>query len=224
MKIPATLVLLLPAFFAGDCMALDYEKDIVPLLKEHCYECHSNEKGKTKGNLVLDDIEEMKKYQITPHSLIQPENPEESQFLVLMKLPPNDSDAMPPDGARMPMENLKIIEQWIAEGATIDGLTRDAAGEDKAMSSTGSGGNDAAEKAAGTDGSKTGAVFLFWTNTEGRKIEAKFGGLGDGKVTLLMRDGKSYPYPLANLDEESQAQARALAGGATGSDQEKGSN
>lgn len=211
-------------FVAGDGMALDYEKDIVPLLKEHCYECHSNEKGKTKGNLVLDDIEEMKKYQITPHSVIQPENPEESQFLVLMKLAPNDSDAMPPDGARMPVENLKIIEQWIAEGATIDGLTRDAAGEDKAMAATGSGGDGAAEKAAAADGSKPGVEFLVWTNTEGRKIEARFGGMGEGKVTLLMRDGKSYPYPLANLDEVSQVQARALAGGATGSDQEKERN
>ena len=31
-----------------------FEKEIRPLFHEHCYECHSTAKGKTKGGLILD--------------------------------------------------------------------------------------------------------------------------------------------------------------------------
>ena len=208
----ACLSLAILASLGGQSLALDYEKDIVPLLKEHCFECHSNEKGKTKGNLTLDDIEEMKKYQITPFSLIQPENPDESQFVALMKLPAGDSDAMPPKGERMPKENLKVIEQWIKEGATIDGLTRNAEGKEKGM--TGGSGEDKAKSDGDGDADGEGAAdapFLKWKNTQGREIEAQFGGLSGQNVALLLRDGKSYVYPMSRLDEASQAQARKLA-------------
>jgi hypothetical protein len=202
------LVLPLLAISSESASALDYEKDIVPLLKENCYECHSDEKGKTKGNLVLDDIAEMKKYQITPFSLIQPGNPGESQFVDLMKLPAGDSDAMPPKGERMSKDNIKVIEQWIAEGATIDGLTRNLEGKDVQMSGATT---EAADKDKGGADTAQNAAYLLWKNTEGREIEARFLRLDADKVTLVMRDGKSYPYPLAKLSVESQAQARKLA-------------
>ena len=188
--------------FAPVVSALDYEKDIVPLLKERCYECHSNEKGKTKGNLVLDDIEEMRDYQVAKFSLIRPGNPEESQFLDLMKLPEGDSDAMPPKGERMAKKDLEVIEHWIREGATIDGLTRNAEGEEVEMVET-------EEKPSALEAAPV-AEYLAWTNTEGREIEARFIRLEGDKVLLLMRDGKSYPYPLAKLSEQSQAQAKQL--------------
>ena len=31
-----------------------FEKNIRPVLVQHCYECHSEEKGKSKGELTLD--------------------------------------------------------------------------------------------------------------------------------------------------------------------------
>ena len=213
------LLLLILGVFGRQGMALDYEKDIIPLLKEHCFECHSNEEGKTKGNLTLDDIEEMKKYQITPFSLIQPENPDESQFVALMKLPGSDSDAMPPKGERMPKEKLEVIEQWIREGATIDGLTRNAEGKEKGMA--GGSGKDEGKAEDGGEGEGSGdSPFLKWTNTQGREIEARFGGLSGENVALLLRDGKSYVYPMSRLDEASQTQARNLAKASSESEQD----
>jgi len=198
--------------FSGSVMALDYEKDIVPLLKARCYECHSNAEGKTKGNLVLDDIEEMRDYQIGRYSLIRPGNAEDSQFLDLMKLPANDSDAMPPKGERMPEKDLKIIEQWVMEGATIAGMTRNVEGEEIAMTDSTPGGG---KETSALDSDRT-PEFLTWVNTEGRKIVARFVNLADGKVTLIMKDGKSYPYPLTKLSAESQAQAKKLSLAAAG--------
>ncbi len=186
-------------------MALDYEKDIVPLLKARCYECHSNAEGKTKGNLVLDDIEEMRDYQIGKFSLIRPGNAAESQFLDLMKLPANDSDAMPPKGERMPEKDLKIIEQWVMEGATIAGMTRNLDGEEVAMVETSGDG-----KKASPAGAKSTPEFRAWTNTEGRQIEARFVKLEGETVTLVMKNGTSYPYPLSKLSAESQSLAKSL--------------
>jgi len=37
-----------------------YESKIRPVLVEHCYRCHSNETGKSRGGLVVDSIESMR--------------------------------------------------------------------------------------------------------------------------------------------------------------------
>ncbi len=49
-----------------------------------------------------------------------------------------------------------------------------------------------------------------WKSSDGRVIEAQFGGLTGDQVTLI-RDGKSFPIPLSRLAPESRALARKLA-------------
>jgi hypothetical protein len=51
-----------------------------PILKEHCWDCHSNEK-EAKGGLAFDDLEDLTKSQIHPVGLIRPGDPEKSDFL-----------------------------------------------------------------------------------------------------------------------------------------------
>ncbi len=38
-----------------------FEKNVRPILAEHCYECHSIEKGSSKGGLILDSRDGMLK-------------------------------------------------------------------------------------------------------------------------------------------------------------------
>jgi len=52
-----------------------------------------------------------------------------------------------------------------------------------------------------------------WRNTEGRTVTAKFGGLKDGSVALVLGNGQRYVVPLEKLDAASQQLARTLAGG-----------
>ena len=54
-----------------------YEKKIRPVFIEHCYRCHSNETGKSRGGLVVDSIESMKLGDES-ESAIVPENHRES--------------------------------------------------------------------------------------------------------------------------------------------------
>jgi hypothetical protein len=50
-----------------------------------------------------------------------------------------------------------------------------------------------------------------WTNTDGKTIRARFGGLAGQEVLLIMTGGQTVRYPLAKLSGASQALAQKLA-------------
>jgi len=50
-----------------------------------------------------------------------------------------------------------------------------------------------------------------WTNAQGRQIQADFGGIKDGNVTLILAGGQSATVPLAGLSAEDQAWVRENA-------------
>lgn len=179
--------------------AVDYAKDVLPIMKEHCWNCHSNEKD-VKGNLALDDLDEVRDYQIGPYNIIRPGNAEESSFLEKMKLPRGDSDFMPRKGDPLPAKELAIIEQWIVEGAIIDATKPTE--KEKAFLEKG--------KAMPAEDEKQ--KFHNWTNLGGATIEARFVRLVDGAVTIVMKNGKSYKVPFDTLSAESQTLARRLGG------------
>ena len=184
---------------SSSLMAVDYVTDVLPIMKEHCWDCHSNEES-VKGNLALDDVEEVRDYQVGTYNIIRPGNPEESSFLEKMKLPSGHTDFMPRKGQPLPAEQLAIIEKWIAAGAVID--AKKPSDKEKAFLATG-------ESVAMEDEK---LKFHSWTNTTGTVIEARFVRLTGDAVTVVMKDGKSYNVPLAKLSAESQTLAKKLAG------------
>ncbi|MCB1061456.1 MAG: hypothetical protein KDN20_00885 [Verrucomicrobiae bacterium] len=184
---------------SSSLMAVDYVTDVLPIMKEHCWDCHSNEES-VKGNLALDDVEEVRDYQVGTYNIIRPGNPEESSFLEKMKLPSGHTDFMPRKGQPLPAEQLAIIEKWIAAGAVID--AKKPSDKEKAFLATG-------ESVAMEDEK---LKFHSWTNTAGTVIEARFVRLTGDAVTVVMKDGKSYNVPLAKLSAESQTLAKKLAG------------
>jgi hypothetical protein len=108
------------AFGNARAVAADYEffeKNIRPLLADKCYECHSVEKGKTKGGLALDT-------RIGWETggdggpAIQPGKPDESLLMQAVRY--NDKDLkMPPKdkGGRLSDAEIAALEQWIRDGA-----------------------------------------------------------------------------------------------------------
>ncbi|MFO1484242.1 MAG: PSD1 and planctomycete cytochrome C domain-containing protein [Verrucomicrobiaceae bacterium] len=82
-------------------LAIDYIKDIRPLLKERCVSCHGS--VKQKGDLRLD-----------AGSLISKEVHRE----LLARVKSDDEDErMPPEGARLTPAQLEALQQWIEAGA-----------------------------------------------------------------------------------------------------------
>lgn len=90
-----------------------FESKIRPALITHCYECHSEEKGKRKGGLWLDrrsgwEIGGDTGPAATPHDL--------AGSLLIETIRYDDPDLeMPPDG-KMPAETIALFEEWVQRG------------------------------------------------------------------------------------------------------------
>ena len=97
---------------------IDYfEENIRPLLASRCYECHSSEKGQSKGGLTLDTRAGWEMGGDSGPAIV-PGKPEESLLIRAVRY--TDSDlAMPPKkkGGKLPAEDIARLEQWVAMGA-----------------------------------------------------------------------------------------------------------
>ncbi|MBK8037589.1 MAG: PSD1 domain-containing protein [Verrucomicrobiaceae bacterium] len=93
-------------------MAVDYAKDIKPLLKERCYACHGA--LKQKAGLRLDTVALMK---------TGGDNGDATKHLLDRLTTTDKSDRMPPEGegAMFNAEQVAKVREWIAAGAP--GLT-----------------------------------------------------------------------------------------------------
>ncbi len=98
---------------SDDARAIEFfEKQIAPILKRHCYQCHSHEAGKAKGGLMLDSRHGWENGG-SEGAAIVPGKPGES---LLMKAVRYESYEMPPD-KKLPDSEIALLEKWIAMGA-----------------------------------------------------------------------------------------------------------
>jgi len=87
---------------------------IEPILKKHCYECHSHGSGKMKGGLTLDSRSGWE--QGGDHGpAIVPGKPVESLFFQAVDQKTGKLK-MPPSG-RLPEADVRLLEEWILGGA-----------------------------------------------------------------------------------------------------------
>jgi hypothetical protein len=164
--------------------AVDFKKDVRPIFKEHCYECHSKETGKEKAGYIFDDVETLK-LDIQPKGIIVPNEPGESYLLEVLTMNVDEKAHMPPK-KQLSDREIATIRDWIAAGASLETVAP---------------GSLPARPAA--------PVMMEWVNAEGVKIKAGFVRL-DGETVILKMptNGQEVPYPLAKLSAESQAQAK----------------
>ena len=91
-----------------------FETKIRPLLVEHCYECHSVERGKTKGELALDSRAGWQRGGASG-AAIEPGNVEGSLLIQAVRRGDDDT-AMPPKKA-LSADAVQALEQWVKLGA-----------------------------------------------------------------------------------------------------------
>ncbi len=91
-----------------------FEKDILPLIKITCLECHGTEK--TKGKLRLDTFDELKKG-AGGKAVVVDKKSAESELLKRIMLPDSNDDRMPPKGDRLSKPVVDLIKRWIEQGA-----------------------------------------------------------------------------------------------------------
>jgi mono/diheme cytochrome c family protein len=89
-----------------------FEKRIRPALVQHCYECHSREKGEPKGGLLVDSRAGLLEGGESGAAIV-PGNPEDSLLLEALR---HDGLEMPPD-RKLPDDLIADFETWIRLGA-----------------------------------------------------------------------------------------------------------
>lgn len=178
--------------------SVDYKSDILPLMQQYCWDCHSNETS-VKGSLALDDFAEMMEFQIGKYNIIVPGDAEGSNFYTRMLLDPNKRDFMPRNASAVPEKDLALIAEWINQGAVIDADNVSEMEKERMPAGVTPG------KGLDTE------AFHTWTSPQGKEIEARFLGFVGEKIRLVRSDGKAFEVPREFLSADSVALAQQIA-------------
>jgi WD40 repeat protein len=117
------LALAFPAQAAESKPKTTYMEHVRPILREHCFACHNQ--NKAKNDLVLDSYERIMKGGASGEA-VKPGEPDDSYLWKLVSH--QDEPNMPPNQEKLPAAKLAVIKQWILDGALKDsGSTASAA-------------------------------------------------------------------------------------------------
>lgn len=97
---------------------VDFNREIRPVLSEHCYACHGPDDGKRKAGLRLDEQESALAPLKSGHRAIVPGHPESSSLV--QRLTTRDADdLMPPPAHGKPLQpaQIELLTRWVKEGA-----------------------------------------------------------------------------------------------------------
>lgn len=193
MKITASLVLIIALLgFTHTASAVDYARQIAPILNTRCGDCHKTGAKKPKGDFAINRIEDMQKQ-------VKGGEPQKSSLLISITLPEDDEDVMPPKGkGKVTTQEVALIRQWIQEGASF------VAGGAAPATTAAPAAPDAPAPVA------TAGAPQKWTNTAGTELEATFEGMDGADFVLLkvVSTGVVHKVPLSSLSPESQTLAK----------------
>ncbi len=91
---------------------VDFAHEVVPILRQHCSECHTG--SKQKGGLSMNDRAALLKGGENG-PVVVPGQSAKSRLLELVESK-NSDDWMPPKGPRVPAEQIAVLKQWIDAG------------------------------------------------------------------------------------------------------------
>ena len=113
MKFLSNLIILFLAI-SSSTYAVDFKKDIKPLLESRCISCHSS--TKQKGDLNLSTLLASTKGGDSG-AAVTPNNPDASLLIERISLPHDDEEIMPPKGEPLNQEEISLLTSWIQNGA-----------------------------------------------------------------------------------------------------------
>lgn len=100
---------------------VDYNRDVRPILSEHCYKCHGPDGKEVKGDLRLSDSKDATRDR-RGYFAIKPGNSGASMLMDRVKIG-NIDDPMPPKDSGMPAltaDQVATLKLWIDQGARYD--------------------------------------------------------------------------------------------------------
>ncbi len=107
------LLILLPLCASLTASAtVDFSHQIVPILREHCAECHAGDKK--KGGFSFNDRGSLMEGGEDGAVVVSGKSAESAMIQAILSTDPDEQ--MPPKGKRMPAEQITLLKQWIDEG------------------------------------------------------------------------------------------------------------
>jgi len=120
-----------PGRLAGDDQApaeidqapaeIDYNRDVRPILSNHCYQCHGPDEGERRAGLRLDRSSSATESLDSGHRAIVPGHPEQSELLrrvtsddATERMPPTDSDNS------LSIPEIDLLRSWIEQGGHFE--------------------------------------------------------------------------------------------------------
>ena len=99
-----------------------FNRDVRPILANHCYACHGPDTGQRKAELRLDQKEGLFGELVSGNKALVPGNLEESELWQRIASP-SPSKKMPPDkhGKPLSREQQETLRHWILQGAAWEG-------------------------------------------------------------------------------------------------------
>lgn len=110
-------VLSVPAQFqvaAAEPPAVDYGREIQPILAKRCYSCHGP--GEDEAGLRLNDRGSALSELDSGERAVVPGRPEESELLRRIRAT-DEAERMPPEGKPLTADEIALIDRWISQGA-----------------------------------------------------------------------------------------------------------
>jgi hypothetical protein len=93
---------------------IDFSRDVYPILKRSCLECHGPDRQ--EGELRLDRREDALRGGDSGSTII-PGDAEHSELYARVVLPKDDDSVMPARGARLTVPQVNVLRVWINQGA-----------------------------------------------------------------------------------------------------------
>lgn len=97
--------------------AVSFHGQILPILRESCFDCHGPERQ--KGKLRLDSAKAILAGSEQGPVLVAGQ-PAESKLYTLTTLPPDHEDSMPAKGDPLTKEQTELLRLWILQGLLFD--------------------------------------------------------------------------------------------------------
>ena len=117
-RIALFVAILAPLGLPGSEADVDFARDIRPILSEKCFRCHGPDEETRASGLRLDEyagaIEER-----GGKTAIAPGAPTASEMIARIKMD-DPARRMPLGGDRLADEQIKLLEEWISDGATYE--------------------------------------------------------------------------------------------------------
>lgn len=101
--------------------AIDFNRDIRPILSDHCYACHGPDQKHRKAELRLDTREGIFGHD-KAEGVVKPGSLEDSELLRRILSTEKDEVMPPPDANKtLKPEQVELVKRWISEGAPFKG-------------------------------------------------------------------------------------------------------